>query len=151
MVQIWELANSTANADLIDVCAPGIMANLEDPKTSGSILSSIEACGLIGLLTSPYVEGVAAEDKVKLVAAWMNSSTDELALANRVEHFEFILQALDLRSLSPVFMIDIASGETDCGLSKACKKKLIQAWKKEQLSTHSLAFTTLTTMSCIPR
>ena len=132
VVQVWSLANATANQNLIEACVPLVAAKWECLKTHELFLCHTEAENLKALLSGCQSHYVEEEEKLRLIEAWMNASPEASVRDNRAELFEDILSAVELKKVSSTFMIDSMAGELDFELPRACKKKLLEAWKKER-------------------
>lgn len=131
LVDVWSLANATTNNDLIETCAPRFAMEFNVLTTDDRFLNYTNVDSMGMLLTNLSSGSVTEETKLRAIAAWINSPKSAYKEEVRADYFEDFLTTLELNLLSPVFMVDLSLGQVDFDLPPLCKKRLLEAWKKE--------------------
>ncbi|KAM3172215.1 hypothetical protein ACTXT7_015010 [Hymenolepis weldensis] len=107
IIEIWSVANATRNEELIEICIPVIRANFQDLATNSRFCTSMEPDGMAVILSDPLIEkwnfnvssdkmDVEQGPKLKAFSIWLNNSTSDEALDERVNRFQTLLDLLDM-------------------------------------------------------
>ena len=131
MVQIWSIANPTANAELIDECLPLLAAQFYTISTDEKFLRFTQVENMRALMSILNDKPVEEEDKVKTIASWINTASSAEDRASRIKLFDDLLELINIEKLPYDFMMNLALGECDFQLDSPCRKKLFVMWEQQ--------------------
>ncbi|VDL28050.1 unnamed protein product [Hymenolepis diminuta] len=130
---VWSAASATGNVELINYCAPIIAGNLNVLKNSPNFLAFISGKEFKNLLKEGIFESLSEEDKLLMISLWIKAGEGDEKL-EREQHFESLIDHLELGKFSSEFIIDVLTNNEGIDLPKSLIDYFVATWKEKQRS-----------------
>ena len=115
LADVWKLANTTMDVDLIEICIPLIAKNVNTLMTDYDFLCHTQLDGLKALLLNLPEE---KQTKLKMISAWAKAHLSNDVLYAEEMSFDELLKTLDMQG------IDLTSLNLDVELQEKSKEDL---------------------------
>ncbi|KAM7539182.1 hypothetical protein Aperf_G00000050476 [Anoplocephala perfoliata] len=143
VVEVWAVANSTLNDELITICKPVIRTHFEDLAINRRFCISMEPEGMAAILADPLIDKCDFDksnksdetkeaESLKLLAlsTWLNEKNPNETTGERVDRFQNLLSLLDLCALHLDIVISLHATAAVLNVSKVYGDRITTALKQ---------------------